>query len=143
MAKSEVKVFKVGDKVVGIQFNGYNGTNEKCLLEVVAFNEESGTFDGKCLAHKTLKEMAGQTFRNLRSGGFELATPEKENEILLLGLGQKEEELAKQYESLNTSIGYICTSLFIPSEKSKPSNSPEVSDILTKAKGFPFLLIFR
>ena len=81
MTKSEVKVFKVGDKVVGIQFNGYNGTNEKCLLEVTAFNEAAGTFDGKCLAHKTLKEMAGQTFRNLRSGGFELATPEKENEI--------------------------------------------------------------
>lgn len=74
-------MFNIGDVVIGKPFNGYNATDDKCILEVTLIDAANDTFSGKCIAHKTLKGVAGKTFDDLRAKAFELATLEAINAV--------------------------------------------------------------
>lgn len=74
-------MINVGDIVVGKQFNGYNITDDKCLLKVTFVDTTNGTFNGECIAHKTLKKVHGKSFDDMQIKAFEIATLEVINAI--------------------------------------------------------------
>ena len=94
-----------------------------CHKEVRVKNNISGLYNmkGRLLSDEIL---AAKIIQYSPTGWFILRA-NSEEELL-----QKEEQLSKQYEALNTPAGYICTSLFVPSKKTQQESRAAVKILL-------------